>query len=203
MTEYADIYLRVIRRMGTEPDPRVIPIAVAKGEDYLFRRLKHSTMEHQATITTDAEGSFPLPDDFIQMIAMYRDGEPVVQSQTRSINATAYSPTFYLLGNVVNTNVVNDEVVLQYYRSLPTEDAGPQGRGDAPSLMQAEPALYEAAVLYAALTDEGRMSEASALTDWLASTIESVNRAQNAARNVTRSIKFNSGPRVRNTRTRQ
>ena len=174
----------VDRRLGEDDFTSRADDAVLRAWDYLSRNLRISSMLNLVAATTDVDGSFDLPDGFLEGYFMALDardppgGIPVLNNNSVG-EVLSYQPDVYTLqkyrgysvvGGKIVTTVPETAMLMRYYGKFPVPSR------DVPStpLLETEPDLCVSTLLVQGATIFNNTAVLEPAAGYLAGLVENV-----------------------------
>lgn len=174
--DYANLKSHIAQTIGRSDLTTEIADTIAVLEQELSLTLRTAELQNTAILVQNIDGSYDLPDDFVEMIRV-RVNDADVEQMNPQVADTAYSTpvAFYTLGQLLHIRVIpddGDEVLIDYYKRVPAlSDAEPTN-----DLLTRYPTLYvTGAMLYLKLLIQD-LEEAQAYSERFNSLMEAVNK---------------------------
>lgn len=174
--DYANLKSHIALTIGRSDLTTEIADTVGVVESELSLSLRTAELQNTATLTQETDGSYTLPDDFVEMMRVTVNGDYVHQmnpevADTALISSVAY----YLTGQTLHIRSVPDDidtVSIVYYKRVPTlSDANPTN-----DLLTRYPTIYiTGCMLYLKLLIQD-LEEAQAYSERFNSLVQAVNK---------------------------
>lgn len=196
----------VDRRLGEDDFTSRADDAVQRAWDYLSRNLRISSMLNLVAATTDVDGSFDLPDGFLEGYFMALDardppgGIPVLNNDSVG-EVLNYQPDVYTLqkyrgysviGGKIVTTISETGILMRYYGKFPVPSR------DVPStpLLDEEPDLCVSTLLVQGATIFNNTAVLEAASAYLAGLVENIQQADDRLRYSGVRIQRQLGPKL-------
>lgn len=174
--DYANLKSYIANTLGRSDLTTEIADTIYTVESELSLSLRCAELQNTATLTQEVDGSYTLPDDFIEMIRVTVNGDFMKQMNPEvAETATTAAVAYYTTGQslfIRNEPADIDDVEIVYYKRVPTlSDAAPTN-----DILTRYPTIYvTGCMLYLKLLIQD-LEEAQAYSDRFNSLVQSVNK---------------------------
>ena len=204
--KYFDMVEEVDRRLGEDDFTSRATDAVQRAWDYLSRNLRISSMLTTVAVTPDADGSFDLPEGFVEGFFMALDRrdppvDPVALTPESVGEIIPYQPDVFTLGSYRGYSVVDDRVIttlddapllMRYYAKFPV----PSSLVPSTPLMVKEPDLCVSATIAQGAVIFNNTAVLEIMVPYLAGLLENVQQNDDRLRYSGVRIQKQLGPRL-------
>lgn len=173
---YTELKSLIAMTVGRSDLTNEIIEVIKTTETELNMYLRTAELQNTAYLTQEIDGSYTLPDDFVEVIRIRVNGDEVEQMNPQVADTAYATPVaYYMLGNKLEIRVVpdiGDTVTVDYYKQVPVlSDANPTS-----DILERYPTLYlNGAMLYLKLLIQD-LEEAQAYSERFNSLMSSVNK---------------------------
>ena len=173
---YSELQSQIASTIGRSDLTAEIVEVIATLETELSLGLRCAELQNTATLTKEVDGSFTLPDDFVEMMRVRVNGDDIEQMNPEVADTADFSPVaFYMLGSTLHIRTEPDDedtVVIDYYKRVPAlSDSSPTNL-----LLTRYPTVYiTGCMLYLKLLIQD-LEEAQAYGERFNSLLQAVNK---------------------------
>lgn len=184
--DYANLKSHIALTVGRSDLTTEIEDTIGVLETELSMSLRTAELQNTATLVQNIDGTYTLPDDFVESIRLRVNGDDIEQMNPEVADtATAASVAYYTLGETLHIRTVPDDadtVVLDYYKRVPAlSDANPTN-----SILTRYPTIYiTGTMLYLKLLIQD-LEEAQAYSERFNSLVQAVNKVAGRRRGKSR-----------------
>ena len=176
INDYPELIAEVSARSGATDVVNRAKMLVGMAEKMLSKRLRLSGMETAVELTTDANGSVNLPDDYQEMRDI-RVNDCLLDRKPLAVILDGYQRGYAVQGGALISSYKSTAHDLVYYASMPSLEANSTNW-----LLDDEPELYLQAVLFQVYTANNEIDKAQATVGYLAALIEEAHQADHMNR---------------------